>query len=142
MSIRDVHPKKLTEELGEELKTQEDIEPPDWSHFIKTGAHKERPPDQPDWWYLRSASILRNVYEKGPIGVSRLRSLYGGRTDRGSAPEEFRKGSGKIVRTILQQLENADLVEKTEKSGRKIAPEGMSLLTQISNKIVSERSQA
>lgn len=142
MSIKDVRPKKLTGELGEKLKTMEEIEPPNWSHFVKTGAHKERPPDQPDWWYLRSASILRNIYKRGPIGVSRLRSLYGGRTDRGSAPEKFRKGSGKIVRTILQQLENANLVEKTERSGRKISPEGMSLLTQISNKIVAERDQA
>ncbi|MFP4006076.1 MAG: 30S ribosomal protein S19e [Candidatus Hadarchaeia archaeon] len=139
MSIKDVHPEKLTEKLSEELKGWEEVEPPEWSHFVKTGSHKERPPEQPDWWYLRTASILRNVYERGPIGVSRLRSLYGGRKKRGSAPERFRKGSGKVVRTALQQLEEAGLVEKSN-SGREIAPDGMSLLERLSNRLVSEEA--
>lgn len=138
MSIKDVHPQKLTKELSEELKGWDEIEPPEWSHFVKTGAQKERPPEQPDWWYLRSASVLRKVFEKGPIGVSKLRSKYGGRSDRGSGPERFQKGGGKIVRTILQQLEEANLVEKTRDKGRKIAPDGMSLLTKLSNQLKSE----
>lgn len=137
MSIKDVHPQELTEELGKELKNWDEIEPPEWSHFVKTGPQKERPSDQPDWWYLRSASVLRRVFEKGPVGVSRLRSSYGGRTKRGSSPEKFQKGSGKIVRTILQQLEKAELVEKEGGEGRKIASEGMSLLTRISDRIES-----
>lgn len=137
MSIKDVHPEKLTEELSEVLKDREEIEPPEWSHFVKTGPHKERPPEQPDWWYLRSASLLRKVYKEGPIGVSRLRSAYGGRKKRGSAPERFRKGSGKIIRTALQQLEEADLVEKGNR-GRRIAPNGMSLLKRVSDQILTE----
>ncbi|KXA89443.1 30S ribosomal protein S19 [candidate division MSBL1 archaeon SCGC-AAA259B11] len=137
MSIKNVRPEKLTEELSEELKKLGAIKPPEWSHFVKTGPHKERPPDQPDWWFLRSASILRKVYEKGPIGVSRLRSLYGGRAARGSSPERFRQGSGKIVRTMLQQLEEAGLVKKIKGEGRKIAPQGKSLLDKLANKMNS-----
>ncbi|KXB06917.1 30S ribosomal protein S19 [candidate division MSBL1 archaeon SCGC-AAA382A20] len=139
MSIKDVHPQKLTKKLSEELKKWEEVNPPEWSQFAKTGPHKERPPDQTDWWFLRSASVLRHVYEKGPIGVSKLRSLYGGRTDRGSSPEKFRKGSGKIVREILQQLEKAELVKKIKRKGRKIAPQGMSLLDELAEKLESER---
>lgn len=138
MSIKDVHPEKLTKEISEELKNREEIEPPEWSHFTKTGVHKERPPDQADWWYQRAASVLRKVFEKGPIGVSRLRSHYGGRKKRGSSPEKFRKGGGKIIRTILQQLSDSNLVEKTEEKGRKISPEGMALLTRISKQIKPE----
>ncbi len=138
MSIKDVHPQELTKELSEELKEMEEIDPPEWSSFVKTGSQKERPPEQPDWWYLRSASILRRVFEEGPIGVSRLRSYYGGRKRRGSSPEEFTKGSGKIVRTILQQLEKAELVEEIDGKGRKIAHKGMSLLDNLSNKIKAE----
>lgn len=135
MSIKDVHPQNLTRKLTEELKELEEIEPPEWSEYVKTGPHKERPPSQPDWWYRRSASVLRRVYENGPIGVSRLRSMYGGRIDRGSAPEKAMKGSGKIIRTILQQLGEANLVEKIKGKGRSISSEGMSLLTQVSNEI-------
>lgn len=138
MSIKEVRPQDLTERLSEELKEREEIEPPEWAHFVKTGPDKERPPDQPDWWYLRSASILRRVFEEGPIGVSRLRSLYGGRIERGSSPERFRKGGGKIIRTILQQLGEANLLEKERGKGRKIAPDGMSLLIKISDQIESE----
>ncbi len=140
MTIKDVHPEKLTEELSEKLKEFENIEPPEWSNFVKTGDHKERPPQQPDWWYLRSASILRRVFEKGPIGVSRLRSLYGGRKKRGSAPEKFKKGSGKIIRKILQQLEEEDLVKTIKGEGRRIAPEGMSLLDNLSNQIKTKEA--
>lgn len=139
MSIKDVHPQKLIEKLTEELKNRDEIDPPEWSHFVKTGPHKERPPDQPDWWHRRSASLLKKIFEKGPMGVSKLRSLYGGRVKRGSSPERFRKGGGKIVRKILQQLEEADLVEKRKGKGRKIAPEGMSLLAKISDQIKSEK---
>ncbi len=135
MSIKDVHPQNLTRELTEKLKELEEVEPPEWSEYVKTGPHKERPPSQPDWWYRRSASVLRKVYENGPIGVSRLRSMYGGRIDRGSAPEKAMKGSGKIIRTILQQLGEANLVEKIKGKGRSISSEGMSLLTQVSNEI-------
>lgn len=138
MSIKDVHPQRLTEEISDELKRMEGISPPDWSQFVKTGSHKDRPPSQPDWWYLRSASILRRVYEEGPIGVSRLGSIYGGRSNRGSSPEEFRKGSRKIIRTILKQLEGADLVEKREGKGRAISPDGMSFLHKISDRIQAE----
>lgn len=138
MSIKDAHPEELTNEISEKLKNREEIEPPEWSHFVKTGAYKERPPDQADWWYLRSSSVLRRVLEKGPIGVSRLRSYYGGRKRRGSSPEKFGKGGGKIIRSILQQLEDSNLVEKIEGKGRKISSEGMSFLTRISNQIESE----
>lgn len=138
MSIKDVRRQKLTEKLGEELKAIEEIQAPDWSHFVKTGSFKERPPDQSDWWYLRAGSILRRVFEQGPIGVSKLRSLYGGRENRGSSPEKSRKGSGKIIRTILQQLEDVELVTKTEDKGRKISPGGMALLDQISDQILEE----
>lgn len=138
MSIKDVSPSDLTHQLSKELKKRDEIQPPEWSHFTKTGAHKERPPDQPDWWYLRSASILRRVYEKGPIGVSRLSTYYGGKKTRGSAPEKSRKGSRKITRTILQQLEDAGLIIKTKREGRKISSDGTSLLTQISMQIQGE----
>ena len=138
MSIKDVHPQRFTEEVSKELKQLEEIDPPEWSNFVKTGPHKERPPDEEDWWYLRSASILRNVYRRGPIGVSRLRSIYGGRMNRGSAPEETHKGGGKIIRTILQQLGEAGLVEKNKGKGRNVSPEGVSFLTRISKKIESE----
>ena len=87
--IRQIEPKKFIEICKEELKKIKEIKPPEWSRFAKTGVHKKFPPQQDDWWYIRSASILRRIYLDGPVGVARLRTYYGGRKERGHKPETF-----------------------------------------------------
>ena len=56
--------------LAEKLSTVKDIEQPDWSNYVKTGADRERPPTQSNWWNVRAASILRKVARQGPVGVT------------------------------------------------------------------------
>ena len=73
-----VPPQKLIGRLSEELKKNENIKPPEWSKFVKTGVSSERPPLQEDWWFLRSAAVLRKIYLNGPVGVQRLRTAFGG----------------------------------------------------------------
>ncbi|MCQ8898214.1 MAG: 30S ribosomal protein S19e [Hadesarchaea archaeon] len=131
MSVREVPPHLLIARTAEELKKLEEVKPPEWSRYVKTGVHKERPPEQPDWWYIRGASLLRRIYLEGPVGVSRLRVRYGGRKKRGSAPEHFRRGGGKILRTLLQQLERAGLVEKKDRKGRKVTRKGAEFLERL-----------
>ncbi|MCW4026142.1 MAG: 30S ribosomal protein S19e, partial [Candidatus Bathyarchaeota archaeon] len=103
----DIPPSVLIRRLAQDLEAREEISPPEWAAFVKTGAHKERAPDNPDWWYMRCASILRKIYLRGPIGTERLRIEYGGKKRRGVRPSKFQKGGGAIVRTVLQQLERA-----------------------------------
>ena len=129
--LREIRADVLIKRLSEELKKIEEIKPPEWSHYVKTGVSRERPPTQPDWWYTRAASLLRRVYLDGPVGVSRLRTYYGGRKTRGVAPEHFRKGGGKVLRLLLQQLERAGLVAAVERKGRKVTPEGLEMLTKL-----------
>ena len=111
-TIYNSDPSELIEKTAEELKKVESIKPPVWAPFVKTGVHKERPPVKSDWWYMRAASILRQIYRFGPIGVSKLRVKYGGKKNRGYKPEHFYKGSGNIIRKIIQQLEKEDFVKK------------------------------
>jgi small subunit ribosomal protein S19e len=139
MSVREVKADRLIGALKEELKRMEELAPPQWSRYVKTGTSRERPPEQPDWWYARAASILRRIYIDGPVGVSRLRTYYGGRKNRGQAPEHSRRGSGKIVRTILQQLEKAGLVTKEEKKGRKLTQKGADLLEKTAESLRGEK---
>ncbi len=129
---------ELVKRLAEKLKEFDEIEPPEWANYVKTGRHKERPPEDPDWWYTRVAAVLRRVYMDGPVGVERLRTYFGGRQDRGSRPERFRKGSGSIVRKALQQLEEAGLIEKTEE-GRVVTPEGRSLVDSVAHEIAKKK---
>ena len=139
---------RLAKKLFEDYKDY--IKPPKWAFFVKTGPHKERAPDDPadkdykgspGWWYYRAASILRQVYLYGPIGVSRLRTRYGGIRKRGYEPGRFVKGYAKIIRTILQQLEDAKLIKKDEannKRGRVITDLGRSVVDKIASEIYKE----
>jgi len=124
--------------VADALKKVDAITPPAWNGYVKTGVHKERPPADKDWWYMRSASVLRTVSQKGPIGVAKLRVKYGGRKRRGHKPAHFFRGSGNIIRKVLQQLEKAEFIKQDEKSGYKgrvITPKGRSLLDKIATSV-------
>lgn len=134
VSVKDVPADKLIGKLKEELKKVKEIEPPAWINYSKSGSHRQRPPEQKDFWYVRSASVLRRMYLEKQVGVNRLRSFYGGRVKRGVKPSHFRRSGGNILRKILQQLEKAGLVEKA-KSGRKITAKGIKLLNSVSKEV-------
>jgi small subunit ribosomal protein S19e len=133
VSARDADIKALIDGAAGALKNE--MEMPEWALFVKTGAHKQRAPEQGDWWFVRSASVLRQIYLNGPIGVEKLRSYYGGRRRRGHKPPHFRKGSGKIVMTILMELEKAGYVQKQGKSGRVITPKGQKFLDSVAKQM-------
>ena len=109
-----MNPKEVNDQLAEQLKKMDTMKAPEWSNFVKTGNHKERPPENPDWWYNRAASILRNIYTHGPVGISKMRTKYGGRKNRGRKPEKFVRASGNIIRKITQQLRKSDLIKLSD----------------------------
>ncbi|MDD5178021.1 MAG: 30S ribosomal protein S19e [Candidatus Nanoarchaeia archaeon] len=145
MVMYNTKPEIIVEKTALELKKT--IKAPEWSKFVKTGVAKERPPEDLDWWYKRAASILRKIYMYGPIGVSKLRVKYGSKKNRKTKPEKFYRASGKVIRTILQQLEEQKLIEKAAKGvhkGRIITNKGKSLLDKIGkdgNKVVSKEEK-
>ncbi|NPA62742.1 MAG: 30S ribosomal protein S19e [Methanococci archaeon] len=136
VTVYDVPAEKLIQKTAEKLK-ELDINVPEWVDFVKTGVSRERRPEQDDWWYVRCASILRKIYIYGPVGISRLRTAYGGRKNRGHEPEHFYKGSGNIIRKALQELERLGFVEKTPE-GRVITPKGRSFLDNIAKEVRDE----
>jgi small subunit ribosomal protein S19e len=132
---------ELINQTAEELKKQKLVEPTEWAKFVKTGHHKERLPDSPDWWYYRSAAILRSIAKLGPVGTQKLRTKYGGKKNRGHKPERFYKASGSIIRKILQQLETGELIKKDEKGahkGRVLTGKGVSLMDKIAVQIAKQ----
>ncbi len=125
--------------LAEALKKIPEFKEPEWVQFVKSGTAKERPIDDPDFWYKRSASILRQIYKKGIVGVNRLRTKYGSKKNRGMRPERFKRGSGKIIRVILQQSDAAGFTEiakiikgvRSKKPGRQLTQRGKKFLEEI-----------
>ncbi len=134
-NVFDVKPDVIIKKTAEVFMKEEALRKPDWSNFVKTSVARERLPVDPNWWYFRVASILRKMYVfDKPIGTNKLRNFYGGRKNRGHKPERFYRGSGKIIRVVLQQLENAGYIAKVEKGvhkGRIITAKGKKLLNDI-----------
>ena len=135
----DVPASILIERLARYIKSNVDsVQPPAWASLVKTGTHAERVPEDPDWWFVRCASLLRKIYIQGPIGIAHLRSEYGGRKDRGMRPEHTRKGGGAVIRNALRQLEKSGLVTIVKNTGRVATPEGRKLLDLLSAEIKKE----
>jgi small subunit ribosomal protein S19e len=130
---------KFIEKLAKYLRENVDeVQPPVWASAAKTGAHVEKQPQNPNWWYIRSASILRKVYVHGPLGIEKLRADYGGRKDFGTKPEHAVKAGGSIIRKVLQQLEAAGFIQKANLKGRKMAPKGRKLLQEVAEDLQKE----
>jgi small subunit ribosomal protein S19e len=133
----DVPAAALIGKVAEKLKVNDKVNPPEWAAYVKTGSHKQLPPTDREWWYTRCAAVLRTVYTQGPIGVERLRSVYGGNKNMGVSPNHKVKGSGSIAREALQQLESAGLV-RSLKSGRVISPQGQSIMDNSAYEVKKE----
>ncbi len=124
-SVYDVPAQELIAKVANDLKSK--IKAPEFSEYVKTGVSRERSPDDKDWWYTRIASMLRTFYTKNALGVNILRGYYGGAKRRGAAPTKHEKGSGKITRLAVQELEKLGYLQKTEK-GRIITLKGRQYL--------------
>lgn len=133
----------LIDQLARYLKENVgEVSPPAWAQTAKTGSHRERPPQDKDWWYKRCASLLRKLYVHGPVGVSRLRVEYGGRKRKGTSIEHSRRAGGSAIREPLQQLEKAGFIAKNGIKGRKLSGEGVSLLNRIAREATKQPKQS
>lgn len=137
-TVYDVPADKLIHKAAEKLKKEDAFKPPEWADAVKTGVHKEKAPVQEDWWYIRTAAILRKVYTRGPIGIVHLSAEFGGPADMGVRPQKARTGSRAIIRKALQQLEAAQMVETKKGKGRLITGKGQSFLDNASYEVLKE----
>ncbi len=135
VTVYDVTPNKLVAKAAAKLKGM-GIAQPAYIGTVKSGAHRQRMPQQKDFWYIRLAAILRNVYVHGNVGVGKLRTHFGGKKVRGVKPEEKRKAGGSMIRKGMQALESAGLIAK-KKKGREITAAGKKLLDSAAKEAAS-----
>ncbi len=50
---------------------------PEWVDLVKDGRAKQLAPFDEDWFFVRTASIARNIYMRSPVGVTALTTVYG-----------------------------------------------------------------
>ena len=127
VSVNDVAADKFIEAFAQHLKKQNKLVIPTWVDIVKTSLSKELPPSNPDWYYIRVASILRQLYvhrrSRNSAGVGRLANYYGDKFRRGVRPSKHLKASTGIIRNALQGLQKLGYVQVSE-SGRRITKVG------------------
>lgn len=134
-TLYDAPAEEVIEALAERLESEDDVDAPEWMPYTKAGADRELPPEQDDFWTRRAASLLRKVAIDGPVGIGALKTEYGGNAQGSNRykvrPKHSADGSGNVIRTALQQLEDAGYVEIAEGEGRKVTPAGQAFLDEI-----------
>ncbi|MCL4404606.1 MAG: 30S ribosomal protein S19e [Candidatus Marsarchaeota archaeon] len=138
-NVYDVDASELVKLAAEKLKGK--VKKPEYINYVKSGASKERVPEDPDFWYMRTASILRQIYLNGPVGVSKLRTRYGSRKDHVIHHHHHMPASGSIISDAFKELETLEYVKKTDK-GRIITPKGKSFMDKLSNELSGHNQEA
>lgn len=116
--------------------------------MVKTANFKELPPNDPDWYFVRAASLARRVYLRGGTGIGAFTKVYGGRRrTRGTKRNCYDRAAKGALRHILQQLENVEIVAsdkagKGAKKGRWITSKGRSELDTIAKEVAASRASA
>ncbi|GAA0158509.1 ribosomal protein [Lithospermum erythrorhizon] len=137
LTVKDVSPHDFVKAYANHIKRSGKIELPHWTDIVKTGKHKELAPYDPDWYYIRAASMARKIYLRGGLGVGAFRRIYGGSQRNGSRPPHFCMSSGAVARHILQQLQKMHIVDVDPSGGRIITSSGQRDLDQVAGTVAA-----
>lgn len=97
-------------------------------------------PQDPDWYFVRAASIARRVYLRGGVGVGEFSRLYGSLKSNGSRRPHYSAASRGLIRKIMQQLAEVDIIgQKKESKGRYLTRNGQRELDTIAGQIAAAR---
>lgn len=151
MTVKDVASREFIDAFSKHLKKGNKIKMPDWAQYAKTACFKDLSPYDTDWLYVRAASVAYQLYIRGKVGVSALKTHYGGKQRNGVRPPKHHAGAGKVIRYCLKQLEEAGLVGQVkyqtddgheQSSGKTLTKKGTTDMDRIASQIVKEKKKA
>eukprot|EP01132_Coremiostelium_polycephalum_P002290 gene2290-2824_t len=142
VTLKDIDPQDFIATYAKFLKRTGRVQIPRWVDLVKTATHKELPPTNPDWLFVRIASLARKVYLNHGDGVETYRKAYGGNRRNGVRPNHFHVANGGLIRYCLKQLQNLKVVETDKvKGGRRITATGRRDLDRIAKQIFDKRTK-
>merc|ERR1712139_701065 len=150
-NVKDVPAAEFIEAFARHLKKGNKIKMPDWLSHYKTACFKDLAPYDPDWLYIRAASVAYQLYMRGKVGVNTLRKHYSGKHRRGTRTEHSRLTAGKCIRYCLVQLEKAQIVGKlcyegkdgsTIVAGKSLTKKGVTDMDRIAGSILKNKRNA
>merc|ERR1719348_148120 len=124
---------KLISEIATYLEQNDKLTLPKYVDIMKTSSGKENSPQQKNWYYTRTASILRkiaintesdldySVDERKPkmhkaftqeknLTVTKLSSMYGCKKNRGCRPGKKVRSYRSLIVMILKDLEKLNYI--------------------------------
>ncbi|EFA75145.1 40S ribosomal protein S19 [Heterostelium album PN500] len=142
VTVKDVCPQEFIAHYAKFLKKTGRVHIPRWVDIVKTATHKELPPSNPDWLYVRIAALARKVYLRGGDGVGCYRKAFGGNRRDGVRPNHFHQANGGVIRYCLRQLNVLKVIETDSlKGGRRITATGRRDLDRIAKPIYMIKGQ-
>ncbi|KCV68814.1 30S ribosomal protein S19e [Fonticula alba] len=136
MTVRDVPAQEFIHALAAHLKKTGQVAVPEWVDIVKTGNNKELAPTNPDWFFIRTAAIARQLYLNHTIGVGSLKSIYGGKKRRGARRDIRVDASGAVIRASLKALVALNIVEARADGTRVVSAKGTSQLDNVANAVL------
>merc|ERR1719326_1228399 len=112
VTLKDADAHKWVKAYAAHLKKQGKLPVPKWVDLAKTGIQCELAPYDPDWFYIRTASVARQVYVRPGSGIGGLTKRYGGSFQKQTIRPHFQKAAGGPIRKALQGLEELGILEK------------------------------
>merc|ERR1712002_1177377 len=88
VTVKDVNPQDFVRAFAAHLKKSK-LKVPEMVEIVKTSKAHELGPTDPDWFYVRAASVARHVYLRPNVGVGAVRKIYGGAKRNGTRPSHF-----------------------------------------------------
>merc|ERR1712121_236170 len=140
VTVKDVDPQVFVRAFAAHLKKSK-LKVPEFVTIVKTSKAHELGPTDPDWFYVRAASVARHVYLRPNVGVGAVRKIYGGAKRNGTRPAHFCLSSSSVARKVLQSLEGIKIVTKDVNGGRSIAPTGRRDMDRIAGQLLHSEAE-
>lgn len=110
ITLKDVPAEAFIEAYADHLKKTQKVIPMANHFHLKTGHSREIVPHNPDWFYIRTAALARKLFLRPGLGVGTLQHIFGRKKSNGHRKKHHSKGSGKVLRYSLKQLEEAQIL--------------------------------
>eukprot|EP01108_Squamamoeba_japonica_P002673 TRINITY_DN22_c0_g1_i1.p2 TRINITY_DN22_c0_g1~~TRINITY_DN22_c0_g1_i1.p2 ORF type:complete len:158 (+),score=63.98 TRINITY_DN22_c0_g1_i1:127-600(+) len=138
-TVKDIDPQEFVIALAKYLKRSGKIRVPKYAEYAKTGHYKTMPPNDPDWFFIRTAALARRVYMRGGVGVGWLSRAIGTAASAHRTPRHRVKAAHGNIRHALQALETLGMVQKDKEGGRSITSAGRRDLDRIAVRLAKSR---
>ncbi|AAZ10777.1 ribosomal protein S19, putative [Trypanosoma equiperdum] len=141
-TLRDVHPWRWVKICSQHFKQEGKMMVPNCAEIVKTSHGRERAPQNPDWYYIRCAAVLRAVYLRPGVGYGGLSKRFSSKKNRGSRPEITTRASKGLLHWCCKSLTKLELLEKCKGAGHRVTKLGRKVADTIAFKIALRKMGA